>query len=152
MPAAPTPKEDEMSTDYPWFVDDLQAVEPGALSPQPGIKVSLHPEKDSMEFDRATVSGPTREAVVEYVRLHWGDEDADWFKEWVEDRVQRVPEENGMEERTILLHLNITLDRADERDVDAIEAAVMGALEVGLDPDHTNLDPSQVVVAMAEEI
>jgi hypothetical protein len=57
-----------------------------------------------------------------------------------------------MEPRTILIHLNVTLDRADERAVEDIVDAVRGAIEVGLDPEHTNLDPSQVVVALAEEI
>lgn len=73
-----------------WAVDDLQTVEPDAFPKVEGIEVVLDSEKDRYGFDRATVYGPTRTAVVEYVRLAWGDEDPEWFKEWVEDRVGKV--------------------------------------------------------------
>jgi len=73
-----------------FMVDDLQSTDPEFLAPMEGITVSLSPEKDSMGFDRATVEGPTREAVIAYVRREWGDEDPEWFQEWVVDRVVEV--------------------------------------------------------------
>jgi hypothetical protein len=72
-------------------VDYLQAVEPDFLGKPAGIVVTLDEELDSQGFNRVTVEGPTREAVIEYVRENWGDDDADWFQEYVVDRVREVP-------------------------------------------------------------
>lgn len=73
-----------------WMVDDLQSVEPDFLTPRDGITVELAPGLDGMGFNRVAVYGPTREAVVEYVRSEWGDDDAAWFDEWVLHRVEEV--------------------------------------------------------------
>ena len=70
-----------------YLLDYLQAVEPDALTTADGITVVVDDELDSMGFNRVSISGPTREAVVEYVRANWGDDDRDWFAEWVENRV-----------------------------------------------------------------
>ena len=56
----------------------------------------------------------------------------------------------GLRSRTIAVHLSVTLDRADERSARDIAEVLTGALDVGLDPEHTNLAPQQVSVARAE--
>lgn len=72
-----------------YFVDDIQAVEPDELpKPPKGVEVDVAEDLDSMGFPRVTVYGPTREAVIEYVREGWGDDDADWFQTYIVDRVQ----------------------------------------------------------------
>ena len=70
-----------------FYVNDLQAVEPDELEPADGIEVVLDDELDGMGFNRVTVYGPTPEDVVEYVRREWGDEDPEWFEEYVVARV-----------------------------------------------------------------
>ena len=72
-----------------WIVDDLQSVEPESLEPRKYIELVIDPEPDNHGFARVSVSGPTREAVVEYVRSQWGDEDSGWFAEYVEARVRQ---------------------------------------------------------------
>lgn len=44
------------------------------------------------------------------------------------------------------------MPRTIERAVEDITAAIVGALEVGLDPEATNLDMNQIAIALAEEI
>lgn len=52
--------------------------------------------------------------------------------------------------REVVVHLNVGVPEADERDADQIGAAIMSALEVGRDDDSVrDLD---VVVALAEEV
>lgn len=72
-------------------VEDLQAVEPDALERRDGIVVTVHPELDGMGFNTVDVEGPTRDAVVEYVRSQWGEEDPAWFAEYVVARVRTLP-------------------------------------------------------------
>lgn len=68
----------------PYHVEGLQACEPSALYSLPGvISVELDEELDSMGFNRATVHGRSRDDVVDYVRRNWGNEDTDWFREYV---------------------------------------------------------------------
>lgn len=69
-------------------VTDLQACEPDALPHDAGVTVVLDDDLDSMGFNRATVSAPTRDALIEYVLKHWGDEDGDWFREHVLGRIK----------------------------------------------------------------
>lgn len=70
-------------------VAHLQAVEPDELPRDQGVDVFVHADLDGMGFNTVTVSGPDRDALIEYVRDQWGDEDAAWFEEYV---VQRVTE------------------------------------------------------------
>lgn len=73
-------------------VSDLQAVEPDALPEREGIIVEVDPEPDSMGFPRVDVVGRTRDEVIAYVHWHWsGDDDPDWFREYVVDRVMEAP-------------------------------------------------------------
>ena len=58
-----------------FFVDYLQAVEPAELARVEGITVTVAAEADSMGFPTVTVEGPTREAVLDYVRSEWGTSD-----------------------------------------------------------------------------
>ncbi len=73
--------------DVTFVVTSLQAVEPDALKPQDGIVVTEDEAADSMGFPRVNVYGPTRDAVIEYVRREWGDEDPDWFADYVVARL-----------------------------------------------------------------
>ena len=82
----------------PWYVDDLQSVEPEALEPAEGITVKIAPELDGQGFERVAVHGPTREAVLKYVRSQWGDEDPAWFADYVEARLKRERQETVTEE------------------------------------------------------
>lgn len=69
------------------FVDELQACEVDALTEVEGISVEVE-RIDNQGFPRVRVDGPTPEAVVEYVRAEWGDEeDPEWFAEYVVGRV-----------------------------------------------------------------
>lgn len=80
-----------------YAVDALQACEPEELGHRHGITVTISDELDSMGFQSATIEGPTAEAVVEYVREHWGDEDGEWFDEYVVARVREVGAPDGDE-------------------------------------------------------
>ena len=72
-------------------VTDLQAVEPESLPSLPdSIIVHVHSERDEMGFPRVDVTGPTREAVLEYVLAVWGDNDREWFDEYVVGRLHPV--------------------------------------------------------------
>jgi len=71
-----------------YTVDYLQAVEPEELESVEGITVTVEPELDSMGFNRVSVEGDSREAVIDYVRSQWGDDDRDWFNEWVVGRIR----------------------------------------------------------------
>jgi hypothetical protein len=71
----------------PWSVAYLQAAEPDALPAAEGILVEIVEDADEMGLPRVDVSGPSREAVLDYIRAHWGDEDADWFDEYVAGRI-----------------------------------------------------------------
>lgn len=72
-----------------WQVEYLQCVELELLASVPGIRLELV-ENDWMGFARVDVIGPTREAVIEYVRAEWGDDDEAWFAEYVIGRVREV--------------------------------------------------------------
>lgn len=73
-----------------YVVDDLQAADPDALSAVAGITVETVDHADSMGLPRVAVSGPTRAAVLAYVRENWGDSDAVWFRDHVEGRVRQA--------------------------------------------------------------
>jgi len=113
-----------------FMVDDLQSTDPEFLAPMEGITVSLSPEKDSMGFDRATVEGPTREAVIAYVRREWGDEDPEWFQEWVVDRVVEVERSGDIQVTipadTIPYVVGYILDGLSEEYAAQIEGTEMG--------------------------
>lgn len=112
-----------------YFVRYLQAVEPEQLPEKPeGIAVDVVETHDEMGFPRVDVSGSSRESLLEYVRAGWGDDDADWFKEWVEDRVEEV---EGT--RTVLVHLNVEVPPNDDRTADEVGDFVLAAVEVGLE-------------------
>lgn len=112
-----------------YIVRYLQAVEPEHLPEKPeGIEVNVVETHDEMGFPRVDVSGPSREVLIEYVRVGWGDDDADWFKEWVEDRVEVV---KGP--RTVLVHLNVEVPPNDDRSGDEVADFVLAAVEVGLE-------------------
>lgn len=70
----------------------LQAVEPEFLpTPPEGVEVDVvEGHRDEMGFPRVDVTARTREAVLAYVREAWGDDDAEWFADYVEARVERV--------------------------------------------------------------
>lgn len=75
----------------PFFmVDDLQACEPDALTKQDGISVEITEQSDSMGFPRVAVKGDSREAIIDYVRENWGDDDTEWFADQVCDRIEQV--------------------------------------------------------------
>lgn len=80
-----------MTTRY--FVHYLQACAPDDLPTVAGITLDWHEGYDSMGMPRVDVIGPSREAVVEYVRLNWGDDDTDWFTEYVAGRVEALQED-----------------------------------------------------------
>jgi hypothetical protein len=69
------------------FVGYLQAVEHEHLPTVDGIRVEVEPGLDDMGFHRVSVFGPSREAVIDYVRENWGDDDEEWFVDYVVDRV-----------------------------------------------------------------
>jgi hypothetical protein len=71
-------------------VTDLQAVEPEALEASAGIRVEVDEELDSMGFPRVSVFGETRDQVIAYVRDQWGDDDPQWFAEYVVARVEEI--------------------------------------------------------------
>lgn len=93
-------------------VSDLQITDWDDLPNVAGIEVVLDPEIDSMHLQRAQVIGPTREAVIEYVRENWGEEDPDWFRDYVVARVEELP---PPPQRTVCL-------------VDEVEARIAAAL------------------------
>jgi hypothetical protein len=68
-------------------VAHLQAVEPDELPRDAGVDVFVHEELDGMGFNTVTLSAPDRDVLIEYVREQFGDEDAEWFQEYVVDRV-----------------------------------------------------------------
>jgi hypothetical protein len=72
-------------------VTDLQACEPESLTFAMDIRVTRE-GIDSMGFDRVTVEGPSREAVENYVRDNWGDdnETGGWFSEYVVARIEEI--------------------------------------------------------------
>lgn len=73
-----------------FVVGHLQAAEPNALPSSDTIRVVRDPDLDDMGLARVSVHAATREAVIEYVREHWGDEDALWFETYVVGRVESV--------------------------------------------------------------
>lgn len=61
----------------------LQAVEPEALPAREGLLVEVNDDLDGQGFPRVDVVADDRDVLIEYVREHWGDDDADWFREYV---------------------------------------------------------------------
>lgn len=73
-----------------YAVSDLQVVERDDLErdlPE-GVRLAYEPGKDSMGLDRVEVSALSREALVDFVRVNWGDDDDAWFQEWVVARIE----------------------------------------------------------------
>lgn len=72
-----------------FVVSYLQAVEPESLDAVEGIYVRVVEECDDMGFPRVDVFGPTRDAVISYVREQWcAEEDPAWFESYVVARVE----------------------------------------------------------------
>jgi hypothetical protein len=76
-------------------VTDLQACEPMELfrDKPAGIALRFDAELDSMGFDRVTVAAADRDALIDFVRDNWGndEETGGWFTEYVLDRIEDVP-------------------------------------------------------------
>jgi hypothetical protein len=74
-----------------YWIDDLQACEPDALVAflPDGIKVTVDVEHDdtSAGCARVSVYAPTKEALLDFVRYHWGDDDGEWFATHVVARI-----------------------------------------------------------------
>lgn len=81
---------DRASKTVAYEVSDLQCVEPDKLPKWEWITVAVTEERDSMGLPRVTVTGPTRNRVIAYVREAWGDDDAKWFADHVVARVEQV--------------------------------------------------------------
>lgn len=60
----------------------LQAAAPDELPRDRGVDVFVHDDLDD-GLVCVTVSGPDRDALVDYVREQWGDDDREWFAEHV---------------------------------------------------------------------
>lgn len=73
-----------------FYIDDLQAAEPESLPTIDGIVVDVY-GVDGFGLPRVSVEAGTREAVIEYVRANWGDEDGAWFAAHVEARIRELP-------------------------------------------------------------
>lgn len=69
----------------------LQAVEPDALPAREGIIVEVDPDLDDMGFPRVDVVARDRDTLIAYVREHWGDDDADWFRQYVVGGIIEAP-------------------------------------------------------------
>lgn len=110
-------------------VTDLQAVEPDALpEDDDDVFFVVEEERDGMGFPRVAVYGPTRDAVIEYVRKGWGDEDASWFQEHVVDRVEGLPD--GPFVRALDSsrgHLGVEVTYYCSNDCGAVEGAIYDA-------------------------
>lgn len=108
--------EDDLSPDY--RVTGIEACEPTALPiPTNGVKVTRDEQGEHHGFDTVTVSGPTAEAVLDYVRANWGDGsdggDADWFAEYIVARLEG-PTEAGAQP-TVYLVIGPSAIAFDER-------------------------------------
>lgn len=69
-------------------IGDLQAVEPDALPTREGILVERHPDLDDMGFPRVDVVSNSPATLIAYVHEQWsGDEDPQWFAEYVVGRI-----------------------------------------------------------------
>lgn len=70
----------------------LQAVEPDALPAREGLVVEVDADLDGQGFPRVDVVARDRDVLIAYVYWHWsGDEDPDWFREYVVNRVTEYP-------------------------------------------------------------
>lgn len=70
----------------------LQAVEPDALPAREGIVVEVDPDLDGQGFPRVDVVARDRDELIAYVHWCWsGDDDPDWFRECVVERVTEWP-------------------------------------------------------------
>ena len=75
-----------------WEVDLVEACEPESLTKVDGITVTLDYDNHlSSGCPYATISGPTRQAVIDYARVNWGcEEDLEWFQEHIVARVRQL--------------------------------------------------------------
>jgi len=80
-----------------YFVSDLEACETDALpaSDPDGIEwqiTTTGAERSAQGISSGCplveVYGPSKAAVVEFVRKHWGDDDSEWFQTYIVDRVE----------------------------------------------------------------
>lgn len=69
----------------------LQAVEPDTLPSREGVVVEVDPDLDDYGFPRVDVVARDRDVLIEYVRANWGDDDAEWFRTYVEGRITEPP-------------------------------------------------------------
>lgn len=69
---------------------EARAADPDALPRERGIFVTVEPSLSTAGLPRVTIEGPSSDAVVAYVRKHWGDDDSEWFVEHVMRRVEQV--------------------------------------------------------------
>lgn len=54
--------------------------------------------------------------------------------------------------RTVLIHLNVAVPDDDPRDAEQIGAVLMGAVEVGIDPNDPTLAALGVEAVLVEEV
>jgi hypothetical protein len=73
----PLPPASEQEDDF--CILDLQAAEPDQLTFGQDVRVEVHSTTDAMGLNRVDLIG-TRGALIDYVREHWGEEDADWYR------------------------------------------------------------------------
>lgn len=74
-----------------YLVSGLEVVMPetleDAVNRAEGISFEYEAE-GSHGFPHVTIEGPSREAVIEFIREQWTDQDGEWFQRWVVDRVE----------------------------------------------------------------
>lgn len=79
-------------------VEYLQAVEAEErpFPDVPGVTVTIVERRDDMGFPRVDVEADDREKLIAYVREEWGDEDPEWFRDYVVARVTQTDERKGL--------------------------------------------------------
>ena len=123
-----------------FIVTDIQATHVEALPQDGGVSVTWdEDERDSMGFHRVAIIGPTAEAVAEYVREHWGDEDGEWFASYVVGRIERI-------EQHALTVADLDATLADERHLG------WGYASAGHFGDSKRARLDRAVVAVANEL
>lgn len=65
--------------DY-WWISDLEACEPSALTLNTGVEVRLQDEPNS-HWPLVTLIAHTPEEIMRYIRQHWGEDDAEWLQQ-----------------------------------------------------------------------
>lgn len=78
------------TTTTTYMLTDLQACAVEDLPRDTGVEVIVHGDLDDMGMNTVDLEGSSRQALIEYVRDNWGDEDMHWFYEYVESRVVEI--------------------------------------------------------------